>query len=335
MVSVRLLKGIPKYKILVTGVGAIIGYGIVKSLRQSYYPVHIVGIDIFDDAVGRVWCDEFVQGVRADAHEFSFFIKGLVKLYDIDLIIPGIEQDINALAYMVFNESFQLCKVALNSEKALQVFNNKKTTYSILKSLNLPFIPFIASENASRENIQNRLGFPCVLKPNVSYAGKGLLVLDSQGEVKKYLNKEGFIFQRKVRSKVEYTMSVFGLGDGQYCNPINFKRWLGPDGATHKAEVYSSGPFESQVKVLVRKLKPIGPTNFQFIESEFDGSPLLLEVNPRISASSSMRTQFGVNEPEMCIDYFLENKQPDMKEIRKGRAQRFIDEVVEYDSNSS
>ena len=36
-------------RVLVTGVGAIIGYGIIKSLRQSDYSVYIVGMDIYDD----------------------------------------------------------------------------------------------------------------------------------------------------------------------------------------------------------------------------------------------------------------------------------------------
>lgn len=46
-----------KYNILVTGIGAIIGYGIIKSLRNSKYDCNIIGIDIFNDAIGQkmVW----------------------------------------------------------------------------------------------------------------------------------------------------------------------------------------------------------------------------------------------------------------------------------------
>lgn len=45
--------------ILVTGVGAIIGYGIIRSLHVSQYPVKIVGMDIYSDAIGQKWCDVF------------------------------------------------------------------------------------------------------------------------------------------------------------------------------------------------------------------------------------------------------------------------------------
>ena len=44
---------------LVTGIGTIIGYGIIDSLRKSKYDVNIVGMDINPDAVGKNWCDEF------------------------------------------------------------------------------------------------------------------------------------------------------------------------------------------------------------------------------------------------------------------------------------
>ena len=45
------------HTVLVTGVGAIIGYGAVRSLRKSRTDVRIVGMDIYPDAVGQVWCD--------------------------------------------------------------------------------------------------------------------------------------------------------------------------------------------------------------------------------------------------------------------------------------
>ena len=50
----------PDYNILVTGVGAIIGYGIINSLNKSKYELNVIGADIYPDAVGRAWCDGFI-----------------------------------------------------------------------------------------------------------------------------------------------------------------------------------------------------------------------------------------------------------------------------------
>ncbi len=327
-----------RVNILVTGVGAIIGYGIIKSLRKSRYNVRIIGIDIFSDAVGRVWCDEFVQGVRADSKRFPDFIAELVKKFGIELIIPGIEQDVDALGNMVYRQFFSACKIVLNTEFALKVFSNKKLTYMLVKELGLPFIPFVLSQDASgksTEEIIDIIGLPCVAKPEISYAGKGLFTILNSKELQFYKKKKKYIFQKKIDSGIEYTISVFGLGNGKYCNPVCLNRKLGTDGATHKAEVFEFSPFEYQIGAIVERVKPVGPTNFQFIESNFDDSVLLLEVNPRISASTSIRTGFGVNEAEMCIEFFLERQKPFPARVRKGKAQRYIDEVIEYDGDNS
>jgi carbamoyl-phosphate synthase large subunit len=58
---------------------------------------------------------------------------------------------------------------------------------------------------------------------------------------------------------------------------------------------------------------------------------LLLEVNPRISSSTSIRQSFGINEAEMCLEWFVAGRAPTPRTVRAGSAQRFIDEIVEYD----
>ena len=84
---------------------------------------------------------------------------------------------------------------------------------------------------------------------------------------------------------------------------------------------------------MVRLLKPVGPTNFQFRFHK--GKYLLLEINPRISSSTSIRTEFGYNESEMCIEFFIEHKIPKDRKIRKGKAFRYITEAVIYDDSDN
>ena len=85
------------HRILVTGVGAIIGYGILGSLRQSNLPLRLYGTDIFPDAYGRALADEFIPGVRAYSDGYLAFIERVVSEHAIDLVIPGIEQDLYSL----------------------------------------------------------------------------------------------------------------------------------------------------------------------------------------------------------------------------------------------
>ena len=101
---------------------------------------------------------------------------------------------------------------------------------------------------------------------------------------------------------------------------------LSQEGATAKAEVIESAEMETLIYQMAEILKPVGPTNFQF--RYHDGEYLLLETNPRISSSTSLRAAFGYNEAEMCIEFFVEHNRPKDADIKKGTAVRYIADCV-------
>jgi carbamoyl-phosphate synthase large subunit len=73
------------------------------------------------------------------------------------------------------------------------------------------------------------------------------------------------------------------------------------------------------------------PTNFQF-RLGVDG-PLILEINPRISSSTSIRTAFGYNESQMAVDYYLKRIAPTQPDVLGGVAVRYNDEVIFYEDS--
>ncbi|WP_042471128.1 ATP-grasp domain-containing protein [Bacillus ndiopicus] len=320
------------YKILVTGVGAIIGYGIIQSLRQSKYDVTIIGTDIYDDAIGREWCDIFEQGVLANSKEYPQFLKNLIMKYDIDLIIPGIEQDINRIVREYDYFSTLDTKFAINNRQLIEIANDKWLTHLMLVKNGFPVIPtYIDGEF---DEVKLALDIPMLMKPRNSYASKGIHQIDTPEDFNYWKNKleKEFMVQKIVGdADSEYTVAAFGLGDGTCSQKISLKRKLGADGATSKANVVISTQLDTIVDRLVASFKPIGPTNFQFIYHK--GEFLLLEINPRVSSSTSIRNAFGYNEAEMCIDYYLKNQIPKIREVKRGSAIRYIKEKIYYDSD--
>ena len=93
-----------KYNVLITGVGAIIGYGVIKSLRKTDLDVCIIGMDIYDDAVGQHWCDQFIQSIPASDIEYITFLKNIIKEHNINIVFFGTEQEI----YRVYHERKEL-----------------------------------------------------------------------------------------------------------------------------------------------------------------------------------------------------------------------------------
>ncbi len=307
--------------ILVTGVGAIIGYGIINALRQqSIHPVRIIGMDIYEDAYGQFLCDKFYVAERADSPKYHSFINKLIAKEQIDLIIPGIEQDM----YRLFELKGSInTKVVLNNELLINLSKDKLETYKFFyeRGLNVIQTLFLASY----EECVEALGSPFLLKPRSSYASKGIHKIYSKEEFDFYnKNKEANIFQRIVGSdSEEYTIAVFGKGDGTYADFIILNRKLAQTGSTDKATLV---PFDADIMNYVDKIceltKPLGPTNIQLRK---EGNKVyLLEINPRVSSACSIRNGMGYNDPLKCIEYYLFDRFMPVSEKKELHAVRYI-----------
>ena len=316
------------YTVLVTGAGAIIGYGIINSLKQSTLKIRVVAIDIYSHAYGKYISDVFYKGILASDDGFIEFINDIIKKEKVDLIIPGIEQDLYAFYK---NKSKLSCPVVMNNDLSIELSKNKLETYNFIKSnSSIQLIPTLFK--VSYPECVTKLGLPFLLKPVSSYASKGIERINNEVEFDFYVNRisSNCIFQKIVSTiDNEYTVSVFGDGRGNYFDSIILKRYLSQEGATNRATLVNNEFIQGYVDELVKLLKPIGPTNIQLrMEKE---TPYLLEINPRISSACSIRTAFNYNEPEMCINYYVLNKNPVPKEKRQGSAIRYISDYYSND----
>lgn len=320
-----------KINVLVTGVGAIIGYGIIKSIKNGTLQAHIVGMDIYADAVGKQWCDEFVQAIYAADPDYIQFLRNLISEKQIDIVFFGTEQEIYRVNNAREELGDDLKKLVLNHKFILKLSEDKWLTYQFLLEHGMEDIAIPSVIDGEYKELSMRFGASFLLKPRHSYASKGICRVSDPAtfafEKKKMAN--GFMAQPLIGDmNHEYTAAVFGTGDGGYSTSIILRRQLSQEGATSKATVIHKKELEAVLIRLCKALKPIGPTNFQFrIEQE---NVFLLEINPRISSSTSIRTAFGYNEALLSMYYFLFGEICTPK-IRDGKAVRYIDEVVNFE----
>lgn len=315
-------------RVLVTGVGAIIGYGVIKSLRKLDEPVYIVGMDIYDDAVGQHWCDKFIQAKYAVDPQYMEFLKKVIHENEIDLVFFGTEQEIYRVNNAREELGGEIDKFVINKPNVLELSKDKWLTREFLIGQGLSDLTIPSVIEGTYEEIAQKFGERFMLKPRSSYASKGIEIVSNKEEFDFYKKRMGsnFMAQKLVGdAEHEYTVSIFGKGDGTYFGRIALRRVLSQEGATAKAEVVEYEKLFEEVDLLCQAFKPFGPTNLQFRLEE--GKYLLLEINPRISSSTSIRMAFGFNEAQMCLEYYLKGNII-VPEVRKGKAVRFIDEVV-------
>lgn len=317
-----------KINVLVTGVGAIIGYGIIKSIRDSGVSANIVGMDIYGDAAGQYWCDSFIKAKLAADKDYVLFLKDVIERNNIDIVFFGTEQEIYRCADEKEMLGSYYNRLVINTIQLLDIAKDKWKTREALIVHGLEDYAIPSRITGSYAELSRVFGKEFLLKPRQSYASKGIHKVNNQEDFDFYKKKMGvnFMAQRFVGDiEHEYTVGAFCTGDGSYHAMIQLRRKLSQEGATAKAEVITDKLLTEAVECLCKAFKPIGPTNFQFRK---EGEKYyLLEINPRISSSTSIRAAFGYNEAKMCID-FLINGHVDIPAIKKGYAVRYIDEVV-------
>ena len=216
----------------------------------------------------------------------------------------------------------------------IKLAEDKWDTACFLKENGLNYIP--GSITAGFEEAKEEFGLPLLMKPRRSYASKGIQKVSTKEEFDSWKKEysEMFMVQKLIGDdEHEFTAATFGFGDGTCIQPIVMRRKLSKAGATDKAIVESVPELDKEIYSITKALKPLGPTNFQFRYHE--GKYLLLEINPRISSSTSIRTAFGYNEAEMCIEYFVEGKKPESRKLRTGKAYRYIADAVEYNDSDN
>ncbi|PKK89726.1 MAG: carbamoyl-phosphate synthase subunit L [Candidatus Wallbacteria bacterium HGW-Wallbacteria-1] len=321
--------------VLVTGVGAIIGQGIIKGLRNSHYSVRIIGIDRSDRSPGPFLCDSFIKKPFCDesSSEYLKFWENLFQREKIDLIIPGLGSDV---IFFDLNRSFfnnNSVPVVLNSSELISLGSDKWQLIKTLRKEGISEIPSILP-NTWNDALEVLGSPPFLLKPRKGEGSRGIVRLYDEEDFKYWTAKTAgsCMLQRIMgNDQEEYTVGTFGFGNGEAIKPMIFRRKLSGAGNTLEAEVVQDFIVEQATVLLIKIFKPIGPTNFQFRKE--DECAFLLEINPRFSSSNSLRSAFGYNETEMSIDYYLFDRYPSIPEIRHGIAWRYSEDFVIHDSD--
>ncbi len=314
--------------ILVSGASGVIGYGILKSLKQSHPEYRLIGTSVYERSAAEAFSDVFEKAPMTNHEGYIPWLTDLIKKYDVSLAIPGIEVDV--VAWSEHREIIEKngVVVLLNNPELIRLCSDKWLFYERLIENDSPYaIP--TRLNFDRVEQQ----FPLLLKPRRGSGSKGITIIERAEDLKGHLGDIGpkMMIQPVIGSvEEEYTTSAFFDRNSQLCASNTLKRKLSSVGFTESAETVEVDGIISALLHLSEIFMPVGPTNFQFRVDK--GQLKLLEINPRISSATSMRTAFGYNESAMSVDFFLRNITPNQPLLKRGFSVRYVEDLVFYDS---
>lgn len=317
--------------VLVTGASGVIGYGILRSLRRSGLPLRLVGTTIYDDSAAQGFCDVFERAVPTADPGYPEWLATVVARHGVAVVVPGIEADMYRWDGCRGELARMGVKPVLNDPQLIALCADKWEFYRELESCGAD-CRIDTALDADFDRLAARFGLPFLLKPRRGHGSKGILRVADRETFARVAGEVGPVLMAQPivgTDAEEYSASVYGDGEGGAPAGMILRRRLARDGYTEKGEVAESPEIRAAIAALCRRFRPIGPTNFQF--RMHGGAPRLLEINPRISSSTSMRAAFGYNESAMAVEHLVSGCLPVQPAVRRGRAVRYLEEMVYFE----
>jgi carbamoyl-phosphate synthase large subunit len=321
-------------KVLVSGASGVVGYGILKSLKHSGLKVYLYGSTIYNHSAANVFSDEVIIAPVTKSPNYINWLCETIIENEINIIIPGIDDDmyiwnlnrdkINHLGTVILLNSFNLIEQCKDKWVFYKKFKESLSEYLIDTRLEI-----------------DGLNFPIIAKPRIGNGSRGIYKLNELNELNDFLKLDknklvDYIYQPLIgNDESEYSVSAFFDSNSKLLDFLPLKRKLAYSGYTEYA-VFEDIGFEKVIADISNTVLPIGPTNFQFRVEQ--NQIKLIEINPRISSATSIRTLYGFNESKLAVQYFYNgNIEIDIhkKILNKDfKVIRYLEDYIVYDCNN-
>ena len=294
-------------RILVTGVGSLLGQGILKSIQDSSLDCNVTGTDYFPSAVGLYWVDKgyILPDILKEEIKDSEWIDALINVInqeEIDIVFPGLDFEIPILAKnksAIEKETGAILLVS--SKEVVKIGDDKWETVNYLKNNGFNY-PNSSLENTVESFIQSN-PFPLIVKPRFGHTSENVFLVKNKKELNEAVKTcDKPIIQEYIQdSEKEYTCGATYI-DNEIITLISLRRTL-KNGNTQRAYCEKTDKIDEYIRKLTLSLKPYGPLNFQLRVTE--RGPVVFEINPRFSGTTPIRALFGVNEVEAVINRIM------------------------------
>jgi len=292
-------------KVVVTGAGALLGQGIIRSLLESKLDVRVIATDPSEHAAALYWTPErYLIPLAKDPHYLERFDE-LLSTVRPDAVLLG--TDVELLLFAEHREELERrhsTHIIVSDPSVVRIADDKYLTYQFFKENG-----FDAPDSAvpgHEDELVARVGFPLIVKPRVGARSVGVSLVRNRDELQRAIAAgTNVVIQECVGTEHdEYTAGVICF-DGRCDASIVMRRDL-RDGNTYRAFVDEYPELKPPVQSMAERLRPYGPANFQFRVA--GGMVKVFEINGRFSGTTPLRMRAGFNEVEMVLRRVLLNE---------------------------
>ncbi len=286
-------------KVLVTGAGALLGQGILRSLENSSLRPTLIAVDPSPLSAGLYWADYAELVPFANDSEYLPRIEMLLGKYRPDVVLIGTDVELMIFSlHREFLEAKYQTHIVVACPDVINIADDKYQTAEFF--LRNGFDAPVSGIPGQEEAILEQVGFPLIVKPRVGARSIGVRMVKNHQELDEAIRvTHSPVIQEYVGTdSSEYTAGAITF-DGRCDAAIVMRRDL-RDGNTYRAFVEPSRELAQVVRKWAEALDAYGPANFQF-RIDAQGRPKVFEINGRFSGTTPLRKLAGFDEVDMVI----------------------------------
>lgn len=305
--------------LLITAIGGNVAQSVANIIKEKRPSIRLIGTDITDRHAGELFVDNYIKIVKATDKSYMNTIRGIIKKYNIDAILPISEAELEIFSNFG-TRKIDNCYIIHCGEKALRIGLDKLETSYFLRSIN-EMHPWttIAEETHSVE-------IPCILKPRISCGSKNIYFVEDSLDFN-YLKRKypHYIFQELLSPKnQEITCAVYRTKSSKTYVLQMLRRLSG--GTTSWASIVNHRIINELCIKISQELELSGNSiNIQMIMTK--NGPYIFEINPRFSSTAQMRDKVGFSDVIWTLDE-IENKEIKIPKINNNKTMLKIDQVL-------
>lgn len=322
--------------VLITAAGNVFMPGTMACIKQNgEREIRLIGADMSDDPTILQMCDAAYPVPRGNDPAYVDVLIDICKKEKVDILLPIMSVELNALAENRDRFADVGTIVSVSDPAALAVANDKRKLLDYLREQGLPCADYYAV-NSMDELLATvrKLGYPekrvCVKATNGS-GSRGFRLLDAKASrFDMFLHEKpsaGVIRLEELTAILEEAEVFPELLVMEYLPGAEYSVDLLADqgkvlvGCCRKslrmensimldAEIVDAPAVLELCAAVTEKLGLDGNIGFDLRERA-DGTPLIMECNPRITAGIPYFALAGVNLPYLCIKHLLGEELPD------------------------
>ena len=298
--------------VLITAAGNVFMPGTTACLtKNGERKIRLIGADMNDDKTMLEMVDAYYPVPRGDAHNYVDVLLDICKKENVDVVLPIMSVELNALAEN--RERFEAIgtKVGVSDIKPLTIANDKLKLFDYMTSAGIPCAAYQAVYSIEELNeAVKSFGYPekkVCLKATNGSGSRGFRILDAnQSKFDAFIHQKPsscFATLEEDLPGEEYTVDLLADNGKVLYNccrrSLNMENSIMLDGIVEDNEA---------VKILcatvTESLGLDGNIGFD-IKERADGTPIIMECNPRITAGIPAFAAAGVNLPYLNVKRLL------------------------------